>query len=56
MYNSEPEIKFALAYGGQLIDDDLTDAEEKEKLHVDVVQLEKDLEDLKVEVANEKIR
>ncbi|XP_068690393.1 utrophin-like [Montipora foliosa] len=56
LYNSEPEIKFALAYGGQLIDDDLTDAEEKEKIHVDVVQLEKDLEDLKVEAANEKIR
>lgn len=56
LQNSEPEIKFALEYGEQLIDDDLTDPEDKEKIHGDVKEMGQALKDLKEEAAKEKIR
>lgn len=54
--NSEPEIKFAFQCGEQLVEDDLTEAEEKEKIQEDVMELEKGFRDLKAESAKEKIR
>lgn len=56
MNNSEPEIKFAFECGEQLVEDDLTEAEEKEKIQEDVMELEKGFRDLKAESAKEKIR
>ncbi|XP_067048762.1 dystrophin-like isoform X1 [Acropora muricata] len=54
--NSEPEIKFAIECGEQLVEDDLTEAEEKEKIQEDVKELEKGFRDLKAESTKEKIR
>ena len=56
LQNSEPEIKFALEYGEHMIDDDLTDAEDKEKVQKDVKELEEDLKNLEEEAAKETIR
>lgn len=56
LQNSEPEIRFALDSGEQLVDDDLTDPEKKQKIQEDVVELERTLKDLKEDVAKEKIR
>ena len=56
MNNSEPEIKFAIECGEQLVEDDLTEAEEKEKIQEDVKELEKGFRDLKAESTKEKIR
>lgn len=56
LQSSEPEIRFALDYGEQLVDDDLTDPDEKQKIQEDVADMEQTLKDLKVEAAKEKIR
>ena len=45
-----------MEYGEQLIDDGLTDAEDKEKVQKDVKELGEDLKDLEEEAAKEKIR
>ena len=45
-----------MEYGEQLIDDGLTDAEDKEKVQKDVKELGEDLKDLEKEAAKEKIR
>lgn len=54
--NYEPEIKFAIECGEQLVEDELTEAEEKEKIQEDVKELEKGFRDLKAESTKEKIR
>ena len=56
LQNSEPEIKFALDYGEHLVDDDLTDPKEKQKIQEDVVEMERTLKDLKEDTAKETIR
>lgn len=54
--NSEPEIKFALECGERLIDDDVADPEDKEKIQQDIEELARALKDLKEEAAKERIR
>ena len=56
LQSSEPEIRFALDYGEQLVDDDLTDPDEKQKIQEDVITVERTLKDLKEKAAKEKIR
>lgn len=56
LQSSEPEIRFALDYGEQLVDDDLTDSDEKQKIQEDVIDIERTLKDLKEEAHKEKIR
>lgn len=56
LQSSEPEIRFALDYGEQLVDDDLTDSDEKQKIQEDVIDIERTLKDLKEEALQEKIR
>lgn len=56
LQNSEPEVKYTLEYGEQLIDDDLTDAEDKGKIQENVKELEKAFKDLKEDAAKEKMR
>lgn len=56
LQSSEPEIRFALDYGEQLVDDDLTDSDEKQKIQEDVIDMERTLKGLKEEAAKEKIR
>lgn len=38
------------------MDDDLTDPDEKQKIHDDVVEMERTLKDLKEDTAKEKLR
>ena len=56
LQNSEPEIKFALEYGEHLVDDDITDPEDEEKIRDDVNEMGQALKDLKTEAAEERIR
>ena len=43
-------------YGEQLVDDDLTDSDEKQKIQEDVIDIERTLKGLKEEALKEKIR
>ena len=53
---SEPEIKFALDYGEQLLDDDLADPEEQKRIQEDIDELERVLNELKQGTTAEKTR
>ena len=56
LQNSEPEINFALEYGGRLVDDDITDPEDKTKINEEVGEMGKALNDLKEDAAKERKR
>ena len=56
LQNSEPEINFALEYGGRLVDDDITDPEDKTKINEEVEDMAKALTDLKEDAAKERKR
>ena len=56
LQNSEPEINFALEYGGRLVDDDITDPEDKTKINEEVEEMGKALNDLKEDAAKERKR
>ena len=56
LQNSEPEINFALEYGGRLVDDDITDPEDKTKINKEVEEMGKALNDLKEDAAKERKR
>lgn len=43
-------------YGEQLVDDDLTDSHEKQKIQEDVIDIERTLKGLKEDALKEKIR
>ena len=56
LQNSEAEINFALEYGGRLVDDDITDPEDKTKINEEVEEMGKALNDLKEDAAKERKR